>query len=157
MNIWNGVIRPSVQPNILYPSVRPKVRASVRPTPPVRQPACQPERPPVRPSVHPFIRLSIQFPLLALHVISVCSSLGSSFTKHKDVYVRGYNIWKDKPISLAGCKQQCLQQGENCLSIDYQNNNSKCRLNSISQQDATDAGYLGSEAGDNVYTRDCEN
>ena len=89
--------------------------------------------------------------------ISVCSSLGSSFTRHEGLVVGGHNIWQGN-VTLADCKQKCIDEVDNCLSFDYFEDNPDltCRVNSISLEDARDAGYLAKWAGDDVYAKDCE-
>ena len=106
-------------------------------------------------SVHSFSVSSIAYLYACFFFVSVCFNLASTFTKHIGTYITWHDI-QHNVATVEDCEQQCRQHGDNCLSFDYQPSDSKCRLNSISRQDASDSGYLLSETGKNLYTKDCD-
>ena len=72
------------------------------------------------------------------------------------MYIYDFNIpGSIMEIPLADCEQQCIDYGDACLSADYRTSDSKCRLNKISLQDATDNGLLVEESGEMLYSKDC--
>ena len=72
------------------------------------------------------------------------------------MYIYDYNIPGSVTVKpLADCEQQCIDYGDVCLSFNYRTSDSKCRLNTISLQDAIDNGLLYEENGEMVHSKDC--
>ena len=89
-----------------------------------------------------------------------CDNYGSTFTVYENLAIDGYNHHRTHiTLSLADCKQACIDMGNACGSVDYSDVLEECWLQTATYQqvlEADPAAFKLFGGTYSIYSRHCE-